>query len=476
MAKFNFLGGSFKNTARSPSFDAQRTVNLYPVLSESGSSRSPMALVGTPGLDLWTTLAGGGIRGMIRFDASRSIIVAGANVWLVTSGKGATLLGIVAAGTGSISMASNGFLIMAVTGGMPGYFIDPAVGVTPIVDPDFLGGGRVDYIDGFFVWNVPNTQKFQVSQLYGTAIDALDFASAEGAPDKLVSLIVDHRELWLFGETSTEVWYDAGGADFPLQRIQGAFLEVGCAATGSVSKLDNTVFWLSTDDRGFGMVFRANGYTPTRISNHAVETAIAGYGTISDAISYTYQQEGHSFYVLTFPTAGATWCYDVSTGLWHERPYRQADGTLTRHRSNCQMNFAGLTLVGDWENSNVYSLDLNTYSDNGDAIERIRVCPHIANDGKYTFFQALELFMETGVGLTDGQGNDPQAMLKWSDDGGYTWSNEHWVPIGPIGERMTRVRWRRLGKSRDRLFSVSISDPIKVVFTGASLAAVGSKA
>lgn len=475
MTAFNFLNGSFNG--RSPSFEAQRTVNLFAEVSESKSSRSVMMLVGTPGLRPWATLTGGGVRGMLRFDANTAIIVAGSSVWKVTPGAAATLLGSIASATTPVSMASNGTLVMLVTGNADGYFINPLTGtVTLIVDPDFVGGTRVSYLDGYFVWNTPRTQKFQITQLYGSAIAALDFASAEGAPDALVSLIVDHRELWLFGETSTEIWYDAGGADFPLQRIQGAFLEVGCAAANSVAKMDNTVFWLATDDRGFGTVQRAAGYTPQRVSNHAVEFAIASYSTIADAIAYTYAQEGHSFYVLTFPAAGATWCLDISNGLWHERPYRKPDGTLTRHRSNCQMNFAGETLVGDWETGNVYALDLDYYSDNGAAIERSRACQHIAQDGNYAFYHAFELFMQTGVGLSSGQGVNPQAVLQWSDDGGYTWSNELWATIGAIGERQTRVRWRRLGKSRDRVFRVSVSDPIKVVMTGASLNATGGKA
>jgi hypothetical protein len=468
MSDFPFLGGSFNG--RSAAFDAQRTFNLYPEMGESGSSRSPVLLIGTPGLRLWTTLTGNGIRGCIRFNASVSIIIAENNVWKVTSGKAATLLGHITYGSTPVFMASNGTLVMLVTGGPDGYFIDPIVGtVAPITDSDFVGGTRVDFIDGYFVWTAPGTGKFQVTQLYGSNIDGLDFATAEGAPDNLISVLVNHREVWLFGESTVEIWYDSGSPDFPLQRIQGAFLECGCLAAGSVAKMDNTVFWLSTDDRGQGIVQRADGYTPKRVSNHAFEAAVASYSTLSDAVAYTYQQEGHSFYVITFPTDGATWCFDASNGLWHERGYRKADGTLTRHRSNCQMNFAGETLVGDFENGNVYVLDLDTFTDNGDAIERFRICPHITNGGNYSFYQALELFMQTGVGLSTGQGRDPQAMLQWSDDGGYVWSNEIWASIGAIGDRQARVRWRRLGKSRDRLFKVAISDPVRVVFTGASL-------
>lgn len=471
MVDFPFLGGSFDG--RSPSFDAQKTVNLYPEVSESGSSRSAVALIGTPGLRLWTNLAGGGVRGVIPFTPSIAIAVVGANVWKLTTGAASTLIGNVANNTANVSMASNGSIIMMVADTL-GYFIDPSANtVSVIMDPDFQGGTRVDFVDGYFVWTKPGTGQFQVTQLYGTDIDALDFATAEGSPDNLTGVIVNQRTTWLFGTNSTEVWYNAGGADFPLERIQGAFLEIGCAATFSIAKLDNSVFWLATDDRGFGTIQRADGYAPKRVSNYAVEFAISSYGTISDATAYTYAQEGHAFYVISFPTGGATWCLDVSTGIWHERPYFNTSGGFERHRSNCQMNFAGETIVGDWQNGNLYVMDLDHYTDNGQAIYRRRVAPHITNDGNYSFYRALELFMQTGVGLSDG--SVPQAMLQWSDDGGYSFGTELWASIGKIGERKARVRWRRLGKSRDRVFAVTVTDPVKVVFTGASLDAVGGE-
>ena len=470
MGSFPFIGGHF--AGRSPSFDAQRTLNLYLEASESGSSRSPAMLIGTPGLALWATLgSSGGVRGLLPFNATTAIAVVGNQVWKVNATGGTTLLGGGVAGVGPVSMASNGSLVMLVTP-TSGYFINPTANtLTLITDPDFVGGIKVDFDDGYFIWNKPGTGQFQITQLYGTAIDGLDFATAEGSPDNIVSLIVDHREVWLLGEDSTEVYYDNGDPDFPFGRIQGAFLEIGCAAAFSVAKLDNSIFWLATDKRGFGTVQRAAGYTPQRVSNHAVEFAIASYSTISDAVAYTYAQEGHSFYVISFPTAGRTWCLDVASGAWHERAYLKPDGTLDRHRSNCQMNFAGLTLVGDWENGNIYSMDLDVFTDNGATIMRQRACPHIASDDKLQFFHTLQIDMQTGVGLTTGQGSDPQIMLQWSDDGGYSWSNEHWTSFGPIGKRMTRARWRRLGRSRDRVFRATITDPVRVVMTGASLEA-----
>lgn len=467
-ASFPFVNGSYNG--RSPSFDAQKTLNFYVEATESGTSRSKAMLIGTPGCNPWLEMSGGGIRGMIVFDTSTAVVIAGGSVWKVTTAKVATLLGFVSDNTDTVSLASNGTVIMMVDGTTDGYFIDPTLEtVVRISDPDFFGGTAVDYLDGYFIWNRPDTGQFQITELFGEAIDPLDFATAEAGPDDLVTLIVDHREAWLLGQNTTEVRYNSGNADFPIEPIQGAFLQVGCAAPRSVVKLDNTIFWLASDDRGLAGYHRAENWNSKRVSNDAFDFAIASYSRVDDAVAYSYQQEGHGFIVISFPTAGATWSLDVSNGLWHERPYRLSDGTLTRHRSNCQMYFAGLTIVGDWEIAQLYSLDLGYYTDNGAAILSMRRAPHLANGVDYAFHHSLQLTMQTGVGLTTGQGSDPQAMLRWSDDGGYAWSNERWASIGRLGERMARVMWRRLGKSRDRIYEVSITDPVRRVITDAFL-------
>ena len=235
--------------------------------------------------------------------------------------------------------------------------------------------------------------------LNGQSIEPLDFASAEGSPDGLVSLIVDHREIWLFGTNSVEVWYDAGTSPFPLVPVQGAFNEVGCIAAFSVAKLDNGLFWLGADARGKGIVYRANGYTAERISTHAVEWQIQEYGNLSDAIAYTYQQDGHSFYVLIFPSANTTWVFDVATALWHERA-AFINGSFTRHRSNCQMSFSNEVVVGDHELGNIYAFDLEVFSDDGGVqkwLRSWRALPVGTNDLKRTAQHSLQLDAETGA-------------------------------------------------------------------------------
>jgi hypothetical protein len=280
--------------------------------------------------------------------------------------------------------------------------------------------------------------------------------------------------VWAFGTNSIEVWYDSGATDFPLQRIQGAFNELGCAAPYSVAKMDNGLFWLGRDRRGQGIVYRANGYTGVRISTHAVEWQIQQYADLSDAIGYTYQQDGHSFYVLIFPTANTTWVYDAATQAWHERA-GFVNGFFTRHRSNCQMAFNNKIVVGDFEDGNIYAFDLDDYSDNGEIqkwLRTWRALPTGTNTLKRTAQHTLQLDCESGVGINSGQGEDPQVMLRFSDDGGHTWSNESWKSMGKIGEYYKRVIWRRLGmtlKLRDRVYEVSGTDPVKIAIMGAEL-------
>lgn len=470
--KTPILGSSY--VARSPNAADSRMVNLFPEATPEAGKEAGF-LNRAPGLRLLATVGTGPIRGMWQFGNS-AYVVSGLSLYKLETSWAATFIGTVS-GTGPVSMSDNGTQLF-VACNPNGYIYNASTGVfSQITDPDFPGAVTVGYLDGYFVFNEPDSQKVWVTSLLdGLAVDPLDFASAEGSPDGLLSLIIDHRECWLFGTNSVEVWYDAGNADFPLQRVQGAFNEIGCAAPYSLAKLDNGIFWLGSDARGNGVVYRANGYTGQRISTHAVEWQIQQYGDLSDAIGYSYQQDGHPFYVLIFPSANTTWVYDVSVNAWHERAGFSA-GAFTRHRSNCQVNFNSEIVVGDYENGNVYAFDLDVFTDNGSPqkwLRSWRALPTGANDLRRTAHHSLQLDCESGVGLATGQGEDPQVMLRWSDDGGHTWSSEHWASMGKIGEYGRRVFWRRLGmttKLRDRVYEISGTDPVKINIMGAELAA-----
>ena len=538
--KTPILGSTY--VTRSINAADARMVNLFPeVIPEGG--KEPAFLQRCPGLAFLSTVGTGPIRGLWAFSPNDGVgfVVSGTQLFKINNTYTPTLVGTVA-GFGPVSMADNGTQLFIAANGPSYIYNNTTNAFGQINDPDFPGAVTVCYLDGYFVFNEPNSQKMWVTTLLdGTSIDPLEFASTEGSPDGLLAVVSNFREVWAFGTNSIEVWYDSGATDFPLQRIQGAFNELGCAAPYSIAKMDNGLFWLGRDRRGQGIVYRANGYQGQRISTHAVEWQIQQYANMSDAIAYTYQQDGHSFYVLIFPTANTTWVYDAATQAWHERA-GFVEGEFTRHRSNCQMAFNNKIVVGDFENGNIYAFDLDVYADNGQIqkwLRTWRALPTGQNNLKRTAHHSLQLDCETGVGLNlypayasenidtesglnlvaqyvqtylatqsgdtltteagDGfqplgqyelsdtditgyeivtnsypaaPGYDPEAMLRWSDDGGHTWSNEHWSPLGRIGAYGHRTFWRRLGmtvKLRDRVYELSMTDPVKVAIMGAEL-------
>ena len=469
--KTPILGSTY--VARSVNAADARMVNLFPeIVPEAG--KEPAFLNRAPGLKLEFTAGIGPIRGLWQLGGNL-YVVSRDKLYKVTPAYVVTLIGTVSGTSGPVSMADNGIQLFIACNG-PSYIYNSQTDVfAQITDPDFKGAVTVCYLDNYFVFNQPNSQDIWVTSLLdGTQVDPLDFRPADGSPDGVVGIIADHGQLWVYGTNSIEVWYNSGNADFPFERISGAFNELGCAAAYSIAKMDNGLFWLGKDARGQGMVYRANGYSGQRISTHAVEWHIQQYGNLSDAIGYTYQQDGHSFYVLIFPSADTTWVYDVATQAWHERA-GFSNGDFTRHWSNCQAFFNNKVLVGDYRNANVYSFDLDDFSDNGSIqkwLRSWRALPTGQNNLKRTAHHSLQLDCESGVGLNLGQGSDPQVMLRWSDDGGHTYSNEHWVSIGKIGEYYRRAIWRRLGmtlKLRDRVYEVSGTDPVKIAIMGAEL-------
>ena len=396
---FDLIGGSYE--ARSKNFDAQRTVNFFAETSGSGTSKSIAMLLGTPGKRRLLTLAAAPVRGMLRINNALAFVVGGNKLYRLNNSWVATQIGTIDSDVTIASMATNGSTVMLVTGAY-GYFINlTTFVVTTITDPDFIGADRVDYLDGYFIWNKPGTQQFQITQLLSTTIDTLDFASAEGAPDLLVSQMVDHREYWALGATTIQVFTNTGNTDFPIEAVPGVFIEAGCAAKYSPAKLDKGIFWLSADDRGQGMVLRTIGYQETRVSDHALEYAIARMSRIDDAVGWTYQQEGHLFYVLTFPTGNQTWAYDCTTQLWAQRAYLDpSSGALQRDRAHVHMAFNGQNVVGDWQSGKIYALDLDYFTDDGDTISSIRQAAHISQGDAYLRHWEVWVDMQTGVGLT----------------------------------------------------------------------------
>ncbi len=465
--KLAFVGPAYE--ARSLNADAQQAINCF-LEMDNASPRAPIALYGTPGTVTEFTLPTGPVRDGI-VAGGYLWCVAGNTVYRVDTAWNIATLGAIGTAAGEIGIASNGAQVIIVDG-VGGWLVTVATSALAVVaDADFPNGvRRAAFQDGYFiVTGLTGSQAMYINQTAydGATWDALDFASAEGSPDNTVGIISNHRELWPFGAKSAEVWVDSGGADFPFVRSGNAFIEQGCAAAGTIAKADNTLLWLGSNEQGAGVVYRADGYTPIRISTHAMERVFAGY-TLADAFSFTYQQEGHAFYVLTFPTDSKTWVYDVSTQQWHERAWMNPNtGALSRWRANCHVFFNGKHLVGDYENGKVYSLDLDTYTDDGGPILRRRRTACSEGLQLKLFYSMLQADMETGVGTSTGQGVNPLVMLRHSNDGGHTWSNERTASVGAIGEYGARVIFRRLGAGRNRCWELSMTDPVKWAIFGA---------
>lgn len=300
-----------------------------------------------------------------------------------------------------------------------------------------------------------------------TAFDPLDIATKSGSADPIVNVASVHGELWLIGQLTSEIWAPSGAADFYFQRIPGAFIDHGNAAPYSLSQQDISLFWLSQDRQGHGIVVRSDGYSIRQISTHAIEQDIQAYANVADAIGYCHQVEGHAFYVLTFPSADVTWAYDLATGQWHRRASIDGNGVKHRHRANCFAFAYGYNIVGDYQNGTLYSLDSGTFTDNGVAIPRTISFPHLTKDGQRVSYPQFMAKMEVGQYAGSMTDDPPQASLRWSDTGGASFGDAVLQSIGSAGQYLTSPQWQRLGMARDRIFELSWDVNASVAINGA---------
>lgn len=468
------LNGAYE--ARSVIAGAQRCVNLFPEINQRATILSPympqqtaptlMTHYPTPGLRLLATAPEGPVRGLYRSNNGILYMVAGSTFYSVSDTWVLTPLGTIAFATTPVSMADNGQILVLVDGSPNGYTYANA-GFAPIVDSAFYGATRVDYIDTFFVFNRPGYPTWYSSLSNSISFDPLYFANKTGYADNLATVVVCARQIWLLGELTTEVWYDAGTPDFPFAPVPGAFIPHGCIAPYSAATQDINVFWLSQDLQGQAIILRGSGYNAVRISTHAIENELMGYQTLTDAIGMIYQQEGHVFYVLTFPSADKTWVYDLSTNLWHERMWLDNNGLEHKWRGSCLANCYETIVVGDWQTGALYALDMSVYTDNGGPIRRIRSFPHLVDGLKRIIYTKFIADMQTGT--LPANTITPTVSLRWSDTRGATWRQPITAPLGQMGQAQKIVQFRRLGMARDRVFELSWSAPIPTGLNGAAI-------
>lgn len=464
--KIQLVGGS--NQERSLPFDAQRTINLYAVVDKEG--KEPTALYGTPGLTVFGTAGSGSIRGVFNTAGGRAFVVSNSALYEISSTGTATFLGTLDTTSGIVSIDENG-LQLGICDGTNGYIFTYATNTfAKITDADFPSAGTLTFIDGYFVVSKNNSGSFYISALYnGSSWAALDFATAESSPDNLLRVYNAVGQLWLFGTKTTEVWTNTGASAFPFERISGAKMEVGIMAPHSAVAVDNSIFWVGRDNIGSGIVYRANGFSPQRISTNAIERLIQAAPTPLTMRAYTYQQDGHTFYVITGGGLETTLVYDISTQIWHERAYLNAMGQFEQHLGACGMFAFDKQLVGSRVDGKIYEMSLTAYSDDGNPLVAERTFTHIGNENTRIRYNSLEIAMETGVGNQSDPGQNPQISLKISRDMGRTWSSAYTTSFGRVGKYLAQAQWRRIGIAFNMTFKVRISDPVKRVLIGAYL-------
>lgn len=449
---------------------------LYPELIDGGAhGKNRVVYYRTPGRRLWATLPTSPVRCLFPGD-HRFFAVGGDTVYeLAQDGSIVqTLAGTIINAMTPAQIISNGNQLFIISGNQ-GYLVNDGHTVVPIRLWDdvtdtpsgaLLNSVMGSYLDGYFVAQIQDSQMFRISDnksnLGGYKWTNLSYELAESNPDNIAAIVESHEEIRIKGTQASEVWQDSGNPPpgSPFSRNAAGATEQGVVAPWSLAKLDDeSLMYLGGSTRGAGVVWRESGYSPVRASTHAVEAAIQQYSRIDDAVAYTYQENGHSFYCISFPTANATWCYDATVGMWHQRGYWNIPtASYVADLARFHAYAFGMHLVGGGDGTGkIYQQSMALSDDAGNPIRWWRRSPHVNLEAKMMRHNKLQLDMQVGVA---DQGTDPMVTLRTSNDGARTWGNERTVSSGKVGEYRKRVEWRRLGRSRDRAYEVYGTDPI----------------
>lgn len=448
---------------------AQRVLNMY-AEAQPPNAKTQVSVHGVPGIVTYAEAGVGPIRGFALM-GGLLYVVSGARLYSVSSAviPVVTLLGTGISGSGIVSIADNGDQLMIVNG-TNGYVYSTDAGFQLVTDSDFHAANTTTFLDSFFLFNRAGTgEVFRSDLLDGTAYDATAFATAEAQSDNVLAVRAVKQLAYVFGERTTEPWGNIGSANFPFAPLPGGAINRGIIGSHAHAEEDEGLFILGNDRIGY----RLSGTQLSRNSTHAIERAFQKYVTASDAFGMAHSWNGHKFITFTFPTQSVTWVYDISTQLWHERESRDRNGTpLGRWRANCIISAYGKTFVGDAYSGKIGYLSDETFTEFDDPLYASATGSPLHANGKRLFMSNFALDMETGVGLTSGQGLDPQVMLDISDDGGRTWSAQQpWQSLGVLGAYKQRLRWKKLGSTEPggtRVMRVTISDPVRRTIVAAN--------
>lgn len=442
---------------RSAVVTSQHRINFFAELRPE-DDKTRIAYYGTPGLDLFVDFGDTPARGEIEVGSLLYVVHRGI-FYEVNNAGVKTSMGTLNTTSGRVDMRYNGTQVLVVDG-TNGYTYTVATTTFAVIsDVDYLDAASTcAWQDGYFL--VANGREFAVSSIDdGTAWDATERADAEANPDEILRIIEITGQVLLMGPKTIERWANIGALDFPYQRMGGGVIDWGLAAKWSAIEFEGTIAGLFQNKEGGVVIGVLAGSSIKPFSTPDVEALINDYTTKSDATALAYRHSGHAFLQMNFPSEGKSWIYDLSSGVWSEL---QSSGG--RHRAEIGTTYLNKIMVSDYENGKLYRLNPNTYTENGTMMVSEIVSKHIYNETPFSI-GSIWVDMEEGVGATTGQGVDPQIMLSVSKDGGRTYGNELWRSFGKLG-KYVRARWNRLGRSREFVFKLKISDPVKRVIIG----------
>lgn len=470
MARYpGFLNGSAPS--QSAIATSERTVNFYLEKIGTEGTQSKIALYPTPGQLAWITAASsGGVltdvggRGGV-WTGSRAFVAIGSGLYEVFADATVTKRGTLAQDSNPAQFAYNGPTggqLAIASGGNAYCYVLATNALSTVLTAECH---QIAMLDEYFLALNQTTGRLRLSNLNdGLTWDVNQFALRSAQPDPWQALIVNAPDIWLIGNNTGDVWYDAGSSPFPLAARTGLNITFGIIAPFSLCVTGGQLMWLSSNKDGAGIVVAAQGYTPRPISSIELDTAIATYqrtASITDAEALVFQMGGHTFYVLRFPAANATWLYDLTTDKWTELgDWNSARGAFDVWSVRFHLYAFGKHLVGDSATGTVSLLD-TTYGTKADGavIRRLRRGPVLINEMKRISINHFELVLEAGLGLQSGQGSDPQVMARFSSDGGKTFGFERSCGSGRVGQYTKRVFWNRMGSPRLWVPEIAMSDP-----------------
>jgi len=461
-----FIDGAYQ--AQSTNVDCEICMNLF-VENVSGSGRVGKWLASCPGLVTQTRLSFDPTKAAFSEDGRTFFVSGGGFFEYFPDSATFTLRGTMATDDNPATITSNGDDggQLFITSGDHGYVYD--LGADSLNEVLSSGATMCDFLGGYVLVLDAATATVVFSELFDcSSFPGINFFQRSQGSDKWIGMKVVNADVWLMGSQTSEAWYLSGNA-FPFAARPGVFIQQGTASGFCLAELNSTLVWVSHNQQGGGEVMRLNGYAPQKISTFAIDYQIQSYGVISDAIGFTYHQDGHSFYLVSFPSAGehgVTWGYDDTTQKWHQRGFfNQTTGQYETYAISCHCHTDNNQhLAGARVNGHIYLMDPTVSTDvDGTGIRRQRRFVLPSAEQKYQFISNLQIHAESGVGLAFGQGDDPQLMISWSKDAGHSFTGNQWVPLGKQGEydRRSMIRGTVM-RARNPVIDVAVSDPVPV--------------